>query len=124
MTYDDLTASAGASYVYRLVRGAEVLSQEISVRVPAAAVFALAGATPNPALARELSVAFSLTGSGAARLEVLDLAGRREYSRELPGLAPGRHSLALAEAQLAPGVHWLQLTEGVRSAHARVVVVR
>ena len=124
MTYDDLTASAGASYVYRLVRGAEVLSQEISVRVPAAAVFALAGATPNPALARDLSVAFSLTGSGAARLEVLDLAGRREYSRELPGLAPGRHSLALAEAQLAPGVHWLQLTEGLRSAHARVVVVR
>ena len=122
--YDDLTAEPGASYDYRLVRGAEVLSEEISVKVPAAAVFALAGATPNPALARELTVAFSLTGSAPAKLEVLDLAGRREYARPLSGLAPGRHALPLADASLPPGVHWLRLTEGARSAHARLVVVR
>jgi hypothetical protein len=124
LEFDDLTAEAGASYLYRLVRGAEVLSQELSVRVPAAAAFALAGGTPNPAMARELAVALSLTGAGAARLEVLDLAGRREYTRELVGLAPGRHTVALADAQLAPGVHWLRLSEGPRTAHARVVVVR
>jgi len=124
LAYDDLTAEAGASYDYRLVRGAEVLSEEISVQVPAAAVFALAGATPNPSLARELTVAFSLTGSGPASLEVLDLAGRREYARALSGLAPGHHALPLAEASLPPGVHWLRLSEGARSAHARMVVVR
>jgi len=124
VAYDDLTAAAGASYGYRLVRGAEVLSQEVSVRVPLAAVFALAGPTRNPAPAAELAVAFSLAGAGGARLEVLDLAGRREYTRELTGLAPGRQTLALADARLAPGVHWLRLSEGVQSAHARVVVVR
>jgi len=123
MDYEDLTAAPGASYDYRLVRGAEVLSQEITVRVPAAAAFALAGATPNPALARELSVSFSLAGGGAARIELFDLAGRREYARPLTGLAPGHHALSLAEAQLAPGVHWLHLSEGARSATARIVVM-
>ena len=44
--------------------------------------------------------------------------------RELQCLGPGRHTLALAEARLAPRVHWLRLSEGTRIAHARVVVVR
>jgi len=124
LEYDDLSAEPGASYAYRLVRGAEVLSQDVAVTVPLAASFALAGAMPNPALTRELTVAFSLTGSGPAKLEVLDLAGRREYARALTELAPGRHTLPLANAGLAPGVHWLRLTEGLRSAHARMVIVK
>jgi hypothetical protein len=124
LEYEDLTAEPGASYFYRLTRGAEVLSREVSVEVPAAAEFALAGARPNPALARELSVAFSLTGSGAAKLELFDLSGRREYARPLTGLGPGRQSLSLADARLAPGIHWLHLSEGTREAIARVVVVR
>ena len=124
MEFDDLTAKSGASYSYRLVRGAEVLSEEVSVRVPSAAVFALSGPTTNPALSRDLAVAFSLSGASAAKLEVMDLAGRREWARELAGLEPGRHTLALADARLAPGVHWLRLSEGPQTAHARVVVVR
>jgi hypothetical protein len=124
LDYDDLTVAAGTSYTYRLVRGAEVLSQDLSVRVPAAAMFALGGATPNPALASQLTVAFSLAGGGAATLELFDLAGRREYTRSLTSLAPGHHSLALAEAQLAPGVHWVTLSEGPRQASVRAVVVR
>jgi len=101
-----------------------VLSQELSVEVPAAVVFALAGARPNPALARELSVAFSLTGSGTAKLELFDLSGRREYSRPLTGLRPRRQMLSLADARLAPGIHWLHLSEGTREAIARVVVMK
>ena len=88
------------------------------------AVFALAGAQPNPALARELAVAFTLAGGAPARLEVLDLAGRREYARALTGLSAGRHVMPLAEARLAPGLHWLKLSEGAHTAHARVVVMR
>jgi hypothetical protein len=124
VAYDDLTAEPGASYDYRLVRGAEVLSQEVSVRVPLAAVFTLAGPTRNPARAGELAVAFSLAGTGSARLEVLDLAGRREYSRELAGLAPGRQTLALADARLAPGCTGCGSARAPKTAHARVVVVR
>jgi hypothetical protein len=44
--------------------------------------------------------------------------------RTLTGLDPGRHTLSLADAGLAPGVHWLRLTEGTHSAHTRVIVVR
>jgi hypothetical protein len=39
LAYDDLTAEPGASYAYRLVRGAEVLSHEVTLRVPLAAAF-------------------------------------------------------------------------------------
>jgi hypothetical protein len=124
LEYDDLTAEAGAMYDYRLVRGVEVLSHEVTVTVPAAAVFALVGATPNPTLRSDLTVAFSLTGSGAAKLELFDLAGRREYARALTGLVPGRHTLALSEARLAPGIHWLKLSEGAQEARARLVVIQ
>jgi hypothetical protein len=122
--YDDTTVEPGVSYAYRLTRGAEILSEEQWVAVPRRATFALAGARPNPARAKELSVAFTLTGVGPARIEVLDLAGRREHERVLEGFAPGSHVVPLAEAQLAPGIHWLRLTEGTRVAHSRVAVVR
>jgi hypothetical protein len=121
--YEDTTVEPGGRYAYRLTRGAEILSEEQWVSVPMGARFALRGAWPNPALAREVTVELSLSGKGVARLEVLDLAGRREYSRELR-LEPGRHALPLAEAQLAPGVHWLRLTEGGSVAHGRIVVVK
>lgn len=121
--YEDATVEPGFRYAYRLTRGAEVLSEEQWVDVPAA-VFSLAGAQPNPALARQASVAFTLSGAGRASLEVLDLAGRREHARSLDDLTPGRHVVSLADAGLAPGVHWLRLHEGARVAHARFVIVR
>jgi hypothetical protein len=122
--YVDTTVEPGDRYAYRLTRGAEILSEEEWVTVPANAVFALTGARPNPARAHEASVEFTLAGAGTARLEVLDLAGRRVYERELTNLEPGRQVLSLSEARLAPGVHWLRLSEGARSAHTRIVVVK
>jgi hypothetical protein len=126
MDYEDLAVEAGARYAYRLTRGAELMSEEQWVTVPANATFALRGARPNPAISRELSVELSLAGgtNGSARLEVLDLAGRRVHVRELRNLEPGRHIVPLADARLAPGVHWVRLSEGARTAHARMVVVR
>ena len=122
--YEDTTVEPGGRYAYRLTRGAEILSEEKWVSVPASAVFSLAGAWPNPAMAHEASVAFTLSGRGRARLEILDLAGRREFERDLGQLEPGRHTLPLANARLAPGVHWLRLSEGANAAHARIVVVK
>jgi hypothetical protein len=121
--FEDLTVDPGATYTYRLVRGAELMSEEKSVTVPATVEFALAGARPNPAPSHALSVMFTLTGAAPAKLEVLDLAGRREHVRVLAGTGAGRHVVDLGAARLAPGVHWLRLTEGARSAHTRVVVI-
>jgi len=124
--YEDTAVDPGARYAYRLTRGADLMSEEHWVDVPARASFALRGARPNPAVANELTVELSLAGggSGGARLEVLDLAGRRVFVRELANLEPGRHMVPLADARLSPGVHWLRLVEGELSAHSRVVVVR
>lgn len=125
LAYEDLTVVPGGRYAYRLILGGtEVLSEEQWVDVPAVAVFSLSGAQPNPALAHELTVAFTLSGHGRTSVEVLDVAGRREHTRPLDGLTPGRHVLSLADARLAPGIHWLRLSEGTRVAHSRFVVVR
>ena len=70
-------------------------------------------------------VEITLGGAEPARLEVLDMAGRRVDSRELLGLAPGSHTLRLdVAASLAPGLYWLRLTQNGMSAHARAVVLR
>lgn len=122
--YEDASVEPGSNYAYRLTRGAEILSTESRVTVPAAAVFALAGARPNPARTTEVSVAFTLTGHGQAELEVLDLAGRRVHARSLKGLGAGQHMVSLADGRLTPGVHWLKLREGARAATARMIVVR
>lgn len=123
MSYVDTTVQRGVRYVYRLVLGTELMSVAAWVNVPASWDLALA-ATPNPAHTYQVSVAFTLDGSAPARLEVLDLAGRREYARALHGFGAGRHTASLGQARLSPGVHWLRITEGEREANLRVVVVQ
>jgi hypothetical protein len=70
-------------------------------------------------------VEITLGDTGPARLEVLDMAGRRVDSRDLSGFTPGRHALVIdATTKLAPGLYWLRLTQNGMSAHARAVVLR
>ena len=65
-------------------------------------------------------------GTGApARVEVLDVAGRRIESRDLAGLGAGPHTLRLGASEaLAPGLYWLRLTQDGREARARMLVLR
>jgi hypothetical protein len=69
-------------------------------------------------------VRFGLPRAGDARLRLVDVAGRSMMSRDLSGLAPGVHEVRLGEIELAPGVYWLALEQGTRSAVARVVWLR
>jgi type IX secretion system substrate protein len=125
--YDDTNVSAGARYGYRLgvmEGGREVFYGEAWVDVPRALEFALSGPRPNPTN-RDLTISLSLPNSSPARLEVLDLAGRRLVVREVGGLGPGNHVLNLGKgATLAPGVYLLRLTRENRSLTARAVIVR
>ncbi|MBI5711598.1 MAG: hypothetical protein HZC42_15035 [Candidatus Eisenbacteria bacterium] len=78
---------------------------------------------PNPATT-PLAVELSLPARAPARLDVVDVAGRMAYRRDLRGLEPGVHRIALGGAALAPGIYWLRLTQGERVARSKVVVIR
>ncbi len=105
----------------------EVRATDVAPGPPAgdASGLALAGARPNPARG-ELVVSFTLPAGGDhGRLDLVDVAGRRVFSRSLDGFAAGEHRLRLdAGADLAPGIYLVRLTWGRRSLTARVCVVR
>jgi hypothetical protein len=94
--------------------------------VPATS-FALGGAWPNPATGRSgFSISFSLPGSGAATLELLDLGGRRVLAREVGGMGGGSHVVSFQgeAARLPAGIYVVRLSQGGRSASSKVVLVK
>lgn len=99
------------------------------VGVPAepALAFGLEPVWPNPVAAgRPLTVRFTLARAGAARLELVDVAGRRMASRDVDGLGAGAHAVDLAAAgarAAQAGVYFLRLTQGAETAVRRVVVL-
>jgi hypothetical protein len=127
LQYEDRDVTPGTPYGYRLgivEGGIEKLLGETSVDVPAVSQLALRGVSPNPAQ-RDLNVAFSLAGSAPARLELIDIAGRRVRSDEVGSLGAGNHVLNVnRDGQLAAGVYLVRLAQGTRSSTARAVVVR
>jgi hypothetical protein len=79
---------------------------------------------PNPSLGGRLTVTFSLPDDARARLEVIDVSGRRAVAREVGSLGAGRHTIQLAADQrLSPGFYVVRLTQGARVAIARVSVL-
>ena len=87
--------------------------------------FALRGFAPNPARLGALQVALTLPGAAPARLELLDLSGRRLLEREVGELGPGVHVVPLDGAgQLRSGVYWLRLEQDGRAVTTRGVVMR
>jgi hypothetical protein len=96
----------------------------VAVEDAPASGFRLAGFRPNPARER-IAVAFSLTNSEPAALEVFDLAGRRLFHREVGEMGPGNHVLPLgASFRPAPGVYAVRLAQGARTRSVLSVVIR
>jgi hypothetical protein len=91
---------------------------------PVPAVLSLAGAQPNPARGPGLRVTFTLPSPAPARLQLIDVTGRRLLARDVGEVGVGRHSLDLAPGRrLEPGLYWLRLEQGGREVRARVAVV-
>lgn len=97
-------------------------------RVRGGALLSLGPARPNPLL-NGTAVAFEMPRAGDARLDVLDVRGRRVARRELRGLNPGSHTVSWDGKgrdgrDVAAGTYILRVraagVEGVR----RVAVVR
>jgi hypothetical protein len=124
LTYTDLAAAAGHSYEYRI--GVMVGSQEefmgqVWVDVPAHSAFALrrSGADGHG----PLHFTVSLPSAAPARLELVDVTGRRMAALDLANLAAGDHDVTL-DASAAPGMYFARLSQAGRFATTRVLIIR
>lgn len=78
----------------------------------------------NPSFGGRLTVAFSLANSNAARLELLDVTGRRAATREVGSLGPGHHQVRLGEDQALPsGIYFVRLSQGTNAIVSRVALL-
>jgi hypothetical protein len=80
------------------------------------------GATPNPSPAGPLAVRLSLPTAAQARLELLDVAGRRVGTMDFEGVGERVVRFEVDRSTHA-GLYWLRLTQEGRSASTCVVMV-
>jgi hypothetical protein len=125
VTFEDHDVTSGGRFGYRLASAAPVATfGEVWVDVPTIVEFSLQGARPNPTPGA-MTVSFGLQSAGAARLELFDMAGRSVRAREWDAPEAGTHVVEFASApSLAPGLYFLRLSQGGRTATARVTVIR
>lgn len=96
----------------------------VDVAGSAPAALGLGAPRPNPAHDGRLCVELALPRPGPARLDVLDVSGRRVATRDAGALGPGRHVVELGrERALPPGLYLLRLVQGREVRLARVVVL-
>jgi hypothetical protein len=123
VSYEDRAVVAGTRYAYRLLVGG-MTSAEAWVDVPVSLALSITAASPNPT-SGPLDVRFTLPTSARARLELLDVSGRRVRERTLEAPTPGLRRIAFDEsATLAPGLYFLRVSQSVHTVQTRVVVVR
>ena len=124
IAWTDRSVVAGSRYGYRLVDDLGRTHGETWVDVPSTHRLALAGTRPHPARAGAL-VMLSLPRRAPARLDVLDITGRRVAAREVGALGPGTHAVRIAELDRLPaGVYLLRLVQGGESVSGRMVRIR
>jgi hypothetical protein len=122
------------TYVYKLtavdVNGNEspcAIAQVTNpVTVPATGSWelALGAARPNPGSGSRLIIPFTLPAGTHARLELMDVSGRRVAVREVGSLGPGSHTADLAEGRRLPaGIYLVRLVQGTQTRVRRVAVL-
>jgi hypothetical protein len=122
----DPSVTAGMRYGYRLramVNGAEILSDEIWVDIPARLNLGIERTGPNP-LAGPLDVTFTLPEGSPATLALFDVQGRLVMTRDVGSLGAGRHSLAMpSSTRIASGIYLLRLTQAGKSVSTKVALL-
>jgi hypothetical protein len=116
-------AVAGRSYEYQIgiVDGStERRLGQVWVDVPVNAAF---GVRRAPDAGRSLQFTVSLSSTSAARLELVDVSGRRIAGRDLGSIGLGEHTVAI-DAAVGPGIYWARLLQAGKMAATRVAVVR
>jgi hypothetical protein len=126
VSYNDASVIGGRTYGYRLgfpSPSGEQFAGEIYVDVPVTAEFALRGARPNPSVG-SLAFAFSLADDSPATLELVDLVGRRVFTRQVGTLGAGFHIVPMSRANLPIGIYAVRLTQHGRTLSSKVTVIR
>ena len=68
---------------------------------------------------------FSLASRAPARLELLDVTGRRHFAQDVGALGAGGHSIRLSpERRLAPGIYLIRLHQEGATRTQRAAVIR
>jgi len=94
-----------------------------SVEVPNRPSLSIARARWDPA-SGGITVTFTLTSDRPARLDLVDVAGRRIASERLVGAA-GEHVVVLATPQKLPsGTYFARLSQGDEATSSRALVIR
>lgn len=127
-------ADAGRWYVEGWIEGGEGEADEselktsspapkdsvaIEVRPLALAIRRVSALTEWP-----IRLALTLPREDAARLAIYDVAGRVMLTRDLGGLAPGDHTIELADRRLMPGVYWLRLKQAREERQLKLIILR
>jgi hypothetical protein len=96
----------------------------VDVGRKASGALSITSVAPNPMRGSTLQLGFTLPRAGDARLDVLDVAGRRVTTRGLEGLESGTHAVTLSpDGVLPPGVYRVRLVQGGRSVERAIVVL-
>jgi hypothetical protein len=126
IVFDDTAVIQGARYDYRLavdIGGGRVeYFGAAQVDVPGRSAFAFFGARPNPAT-QQLVLSFSLASRAPARLELIDVTGRRVLARDLdPGAGPRLLDLGSTTGFRA-GIYLVRIIQSGLKITGKVAVV-
>jgi len=124
IVWDDRDVAAGMRYEYRLgvlEDGRETYLGAASAIVPSGIELSVRAISPASAAGR-LALWCSVPAPGPARLEVLDVAGRKVAERELEWTAAGAMQVSIAPAP-ASGLYFARLTQAGRSVRTSVSVI-
>lgn len=127
LRYDDEAVTPGVRYGYRLAildGGSEVYAGTAWVTAENPAI-SLGAAWPNPLSGGPLRLRVALSSAERARIEILDVTGRRVATREVGPLGAGHHEVQFTEAASLPaGVYHARLSRGTTVVSQRFVIIR
>ncbi len=90
--------------------------------------FGIAHLTPNP-FSVSAEIKFTLASVSDARVSISDVRGRLIWQEDLEAMAPGYHAIKwngedTRGRHVSPGVYFVCLTAGDKTAHAKAVLLR
>ena len=85
--------------------------------------FSISGIYPNPFNARS-TVDFSLDRTASIELALYDLNGRLIEVLAQGSLSVGTHQAVISADNLSSGIYIVRLTDGTRSLHSKVTLLR